>query len=141
MDSIFSCYFLYFYRSVYNITGFTLFKVLFKKLLLLRNVHHMRYCCGTLLIETRAFKWLLYLLFLMFQNIFICTFFMYIYAEYDMSQKFKHLYIVGLCNQKITNHKSLFFAYMGSCYTLHFELVSWSKAYVNCKTGKLKKPS
>ena len=59
---------------------------------------------------------------------------MYIYAEYVMSQKFKHLYIVGICNQK--NHKSLSFAYMGSCYTLHFEPVSWSKAYVNCKTGR-----
>ena len=28
------------------------------------------------------------------------------------------------------------FAYMGSCYRLHFEPVSWFQAYVNCKNRR-----
>ena len=45
-----------------------------------------------------------------------------------------YLYIAGICNKK--NHKSLSFAYMGSCYRLHFEPVSWFQAFVNCKNRR-----
>ena len=41
------------------------------------------------------------------------------------------LLIEGTC--KKTKHKSLSFGYEDNCYTLHFEPVSWARAFLNCQ--------
>ena len=47
---------------------------------------------------------------------------------------FTHLLIclIGTCIK--TSHKSLSFGYMGSCFTLYFEPLSWSESFVKCKS-------